>query len=547
VLFDGPMVLVSEDKKTAETNENKDETRPQIVIVDEEKRMIEAFFIAQVGLSFVNIDIREPLLALTCQATLREKEGNTNTPARGLGIAGVEREEDVQELSISVSNPNGDPTYLIGSPEDERSREVVTIMKSQERDIFQGLTGGDRLPRSRLYPARNDEIKDSRKLDRNRQRSGTEAGRTTMVLRKSYRSILPILSVLTVRMRTLPTACLPPVSSSRNDDYPIDGDLAATICIEVEAGQLGNGVEFEVENVAVAAGRHGIEAGSLGTDDWGKAKVKLATPFSAADGESQDRFPFDIKMHDQYNLVYHVTASSSPSGIPLNGLPETAEVGGNWGTQTESIPLRIDVIGRVKNRKQESPDEMEFINVPFTSTWNTVIELRTSEKQNRTATFRPISNPNGTGRNSIESTVGGRTGSMRNVSSSARSTASLSGKQQNSPQIPLHRDLVVSAKIIREHDDNAYISSPTPDAGFQIDGTDDGERPVKCYEVFYLELTVLNASGRTVRLMVASGQSGRADGSNGEEKGARRLISGQKPIETCKSATPMNYKHFVSD
>lgn len=309
----------------------------------------------------------------------------------------------------------------------------------------------------------------------------------------------------------------------------MEGDLAATICIEVEAGQLeARGETFEVEQVRVVAGRQGTDPTAIGADALARPRVTLALPpkpNSGAKGDpaGQDHFPFDVRLHDQHNLIYNVSASSMPNGVPSNGLPsEGGEIGGSWGSRSESVPLRIDVIGRVKQTKGSV---VEYINASFTSTWNTVIELKTPEKKNRLSTFRSISSSLNARPQSIGS-VPGRTSSLRQIP--------MSGKTQVSTPLPFHRDLVVTANIIGSADGNG--PEPQDGTGVSADLSLRESRrgnEVACYEIFYLEVTVLNASGRTVRLMLSSGETASLRGVE-EEKGVRRLISPSANSRSCK-------------
>jgi hypothetical protein len=547
-----------------------------ILIQDEQSRTMSAYFVAEVPLSFANVDMQHPLLALTCHATLRERDGSNYKPPSnlGLGILPDLHSSDpdaVQEVVVNVLGPEGEDVDLSG-------QEIITIEKSQERDLFRGLAGGSGgLPWSRLHGSTSAASTSSsdRQLERTRSARSRSAKTSTTVLRKSFRAILPILSVLTVRMRTLPVACLPPASSTNissspskgngglGQDQALEGDLAATICIEIEAGQLeGKGEAFQVEEVKVIAGRQGIDPTATGMDMNARPRVRLALPNrssapqengdlqgdgrSSSPQEQSSHFPFDVRLHDQHNLIYNVSASSMPNGIPSNGLPmEGGEIGGSWGSRSESVPLRIDVIGRVKRIKDKGRDrssdkdaevEMEYVNAAFSSTWNTVIELKTADRKNRTSTFRSISSlmPMNGRPTSIGSTIQGKSQSAMNVPASARMGPG-SGKTQGSAPLPFHRDLVVTANIIGE-DEREFgsfgISSPSPDPP-EPDEMRRGSE-VACFEVFYVEITVLNASGRTVRLMISSGQSGRGQGAE-EVKGVRRLISSGRASTAGKS------------
>ena len=498
-----------------------------IIIKDPEGKTFKAYFVAEIPLSFANVDMLHPLLALTCQATIRERDGFETTirANRGLGIVAASTDEDseVQEVAIKVHAPD----Y-----EDDLSKEIVTIEKAQERDMFRGLAGpAGGLPFSRLNPSKTQERTYAKTSVSSRSNKTS-----TTVLKKSFRAILPILSVLTVRMRTLPIAVLPPSSSSSGSalsgpgsEFMMEGDLAATICIEVEAGQLeARGETFEVEQVKVVAGRQGSDPTAIGADATVRPRVTLALPpkpKSGAEGVAtrQDHFPFDVRLHDQHNLIYNVSASSMPNGVPSNGLPsEGGEIGGSWGSRSESVPLRIDVIGRVKQTKD---GVVTYINASFTSTWNTVIELKTPEKKNRLSTFRSISSSLNARPNSIGS-VPGRTSSLRQIP--------MSGKTQAPTPLPFHRDLVVTANIIGSGDDNGV--DPRNGSEGNGDPSTGGSRrgnEVACYEVFYLEVTVLNASGRTVRLMLSSGETASLRGVE-EEKGVRRLISPSATTRSCK-------------
>ena len=512
-----------------------------IIVKDEEARTMSAYFVAEVPLSFANVDMQHPLLALTCHATLRERDGSgfKLPPARGLGIVADPTDTDeVQEIVVNVHGPDG---------EDVSGQEIVTAEKSQERDLFRGLAGASGLSWSRLNPSStSNRLSERASRSFRAVKANSPTATTTTVLRKSFRAILPILSVLTVRMRTLPVACLPPTApkpsltgSTLFSDQTLEGDLAATICIEIEAGQLeGRGESFEVAEVKVVAGRQVIDPTAAGIELSTRPRVRLALPprpTSAESSESSEQgaghFPFDIRLHDQHNLIYNVTASSMPNGIPSNGLPlEGGEIGGSWGTRSESVPLKIDVIGRVKQMKG---DRIEYVNAAFSSTWNTVIELKTADKKNRTSTFRSISTLAAKGRPASTVSIAGRSVSAMNMPMNVR-TGPQSGKTQQSSasaSLPFHRDLVVTANIISETESGGFGATNSPPDS-PIDETRPGNE-VKCYEVFYLEITLLNASGRTVRLMISSGQSGRRQGAD-ELKGIKRLISPLTADPVCK-------------
>lgn len=540
-----------------------------------------AYYLAQVPLTFANVDMPDPLLALTCQATLREKAGSAPKRLRGLGFADEQENMTVESAVPEIKLPPSEE-----ESGGDRARDVVTLQVARERDVLQGLAGPSTLPLSRLFPSSSSVSSPS---DHRHSAQLAEHSTSTTVLRKSFRAILPILSVLTVRMRTLPVACLPPPhpftdsSTSINQqassssaaaanghiimDSETDRDLVATICIEVEAGQLKpKEQEFEVEKIQVVAGRQGVDMTALAGNLPGKPRVTLALPHSGDPSNAPPvmQFPFAIRTHDQRNLIYNITARTSAGNVPSGSRPATVnslstngarheEFGGSWGQQVEPVPLRIDVVGRVKNisNQEDKATGSAYVNSSFSSTWNTVIDLRTPDKQNQLSIFRstqPPPPPPHLRNRPISSTSAVSTPTnMTTARSQPGPSARVSSARLNPNHVnpsAFHRDLVVTAKVMPEL---KQTNGEMRIEHSQAVGDDDtanlsNHMALNCFEVFYLELSVLNASGRTVKLMVGSREfREHQQGATGHdrEKASRRLLEcSQMPSSSHLTSRP---------
>lgn len=274
-----------------------------------------------------------------------------------------------------------------------------------------------------------------------------------MVLRKSYRTVLPLYSAITVKMRTLPT----PLSQTTDTD---DGEsLTSTICIEVESGHGQPGLSFHVTNVRVSTRQ------TEGTHSSTDIVHLLASKDDAA-----DYFPFQLERFAQHNLVYDIKAeaSSSNAGLQNQYLSATGKV----------EHLRIDVHGFATTL-----DDQKLTPV-FTSTWNTVLELRNADLQSRVAYLRPISDPS--------TRVPHRPTSPP---ASARSRqSSIYPQQPKKPPKVLHRDLVVSLNLIEAGDRGTTTSTSRDPSALN---------EVNLFDTIDAEVTILNVSGRTVRLVLS--------------------------------------------
>lgn len=300
-----------------------------------------------------------------------------------------------------------------------------------------------------------------------------------LVLRKSYRSILPLYSALTVKMRTLPT----PIPYSQNsEDDPMSDGLMSTICIEIEAGHVQPDLQFQVTNVRVSTRQS--EGAYVSTN---------ITRLLASEQDAETYFPFQLERFAQHNLVYNIITSSSVTGGQLQTQYLVSE------RQVEH--LRIDVDGFVttsaynsnpnsdKNRDKNSKSgngSHGKLTREFTSTWNTVLELRNAgaSAQSRVAVLRPIHNTT-----TFSDTV-------EPIPRSAQ-TAGSGGAKKHSRNA-LHRDLVVSLSLI-ESSSRSQDKGPVSSAEHQHAGLEQ----VTAFDTVDAEVTILNVSGRTVRLVLS--------------------------------------------
>lgn len=279
-----------------------------------------------------------------------------------------------------------------------------------------------------------------------------------MVLRKSYRSILPLYSAITVKMRTLPT----PLSQTTDTD---DGEsLTSTVCIEIEAGHVQPELSFEVTDVRVTTRQ---TEGAYATTDI----IHLR---AADDEEEADYFPFQLERYSQHNLVYNIRAdaSSATSGQTQNPF---------FSSHTKVEHLRIDVDGSAVTA------DGQHLTPIFTSTWNTVLELRDSDLQSRVAYLKPITSDPST-------RLASRPLSLPPISARSRHSGQFPTKKP--PPKALHRDLVVSLNLVETNEHGAL--SPK-------DGSNTNQ--VHLFDTIDAEVTILNVSGRTVRLVLSDLES----------------------------------------
>lgn len=299
-----------------------------------------------------------------------------------------------------------------------------------------------------------------------------------LVLRKSYRSILPLYSALTVKMRTLPT----PIPFSQNSaDDPMSNGLMSTICIEIEAGHVQPDLQFQVTNVRVSTRQS--EGAYISTN---------ITRLLASERDAETYFPFQLERFTQHNLVYNIITSPSVTGGQL----QTQYLASD--RQVEH--LRIDVDGFVttsayntnsnkigssdsdKNSEHGGASDGKLTGI-FTSTWNTVLELRNAgtSAQSRVALLRPIT-----------------TYSNDSEPMPQSAHTAVSGGAKKPSRNALHRDLVVSLSLLensaRSHDQESEQPGDQQHTGLQ---------QVNAYDTIDAEVTILNVSGRTVRLVLS--------------------------------------------
>ncbi|KAJ9122369.1 hypothetical protein QFC22_001791 [Naganishia vaughanmartiniae] len=406
---------------------------PRCLVLETEEG-ISAYWIGQVPLAFANVDMRDPLLAVTCHVTLRGSK-IAEVDDKNVDTAGAGREDESEEMVTTDS--------LVGM-----------------QDVLAGLGGED--PSSRSTPL------------------SIMRPEAALVLRKSYRSVLPLYSALTVKMRTLPT----PIPFSQNSaDDPMSDGLMSTICIEIEAGHVQPDLQFQVTNLRVSTRQS--EGAYVSTN---------ITRLLASEQDAETYFPFQLERFAQHNLVYNIITSPSVTGGQLQTqylVPDR---------QVEH--LRIDVDGFVttsayNNNKDNNDDSINIINTSehrrggkltreFTSTWNTVLELRNAgaSAQSRVASLRPIH----------DTTASNDT--IEPIPRSAQTAGS--GRAKKPLRSALHRDLVVSLSLIEN-----FTSSNDKGTAQSGDQQHAGMERVDAYETVDAEVTILNVSGRTVRLVLS--------------------------------------------
>lgn len=260
--------------------------------------------------------------------------------------------------------------------------------------------------------------------------------------------MLPLYSAITVKMRTLPT---PLTRTTVNDDVD---SLTSTICIEIESGHEQSGMAFQVTNVRVSTRQ--TEGAHASTD---------IVHLLANKDEETDYFPFRLERFAQHNLVYTIKADASSSA--------SGQIHNQYLSADGKVEhLRIDVDGFATSLQEEK------ITPVFTSTWNTVLELKNADLQSRVAYLKPINDP---------------TNQPFSPPASARSRQSSQFVLPKKASKVLHRDLVVSLNLIETGDRGATTAC----------GESLTLNMVNLFDTIDAELTILNVSGRTVRLVLS--------------------------------------------
>ncbi|KAJ9092854.1 hypothetical protein QFC19_008578 [Naganishia cerealis] len=337
-----------------------------------------------------------------------------------------------------------------------------------------------------------------------------------LALRKSYRSILPLYSALTVKMRTLPTPI--PFTQNSADVLTSDG-LMSTICIEIEPGHVQPDLQFQVTNVRVSTRQSEGAYVSTNIDQ-----------LLAAQQDPDTYFPFQLERFAQHNLVYNIITSPSLTAGHL----QTQYLASD--RQVEH--LRIDVDGFVttlaynsNNGHRGSVDGR--VTSEFTSTWNTVLELRNAgtSAQSRIAVLRPIHDPTAVATDALPLSAAAR-------SHSAQTTGSGGGLGKKF--IPrngsaLHRDLVVSLSLIENSKRPSSSLSPGTGSPAHPYHRHAGLEQVTAYDTVDAEVTILNVSGRTVRLVLSDVEGPGSDRSQGGDPlplvaGNQRSLTGSTDI-----------------
>ena len=298
-----------------------------------------------------------------------------------------------------------------------------------------------------------------------------------MVLRKSYRSVLPLYSAITVKMRTLP---IPLVQATDTDDSE---SLTSTICIEIESGHGQSGLAFQVTNVRVSTRQ--TEGSHMSTE---------IMHLLANQDEAMDYFPFRLERFAQHNLVYNIKADASTSA--------TSQIHNQYLSANGKVEhLRIDIDGFAYSLHEGN------LTPQFTSTWNTILELKNADLQARVAYLKPIND-------SLNQPF--------STPSSARSRQSSQFAQPKKASKVLHRDLVVSLNLIEAGGCGATaVSSDSTILNKVI-----------LFDTIDAEVTILNVSGRTVRLVMSE-----LDGNQTISGPATHLASAQRRKATRAKST----------
>lgn len=335
--------------------------------------------------SFLRLNVSDPLLCLTVSATLREKPLPLAQPNHPLRL-----------FFASVGQPLTDPespTTIEGTPVEPE--EDIMDGGLQEVNLLTGLLGGPvfsnsgsqiSLPSTRLGTASRQNLFSLPPVRLPPLPTPSPSPMTAVriahpTLRKSFRRTLRTVSGFRVRMRTVfvPYVLLPETQVSLDSDDAQDErerreagneERTVVLCVEIEnSGESGSDVGFLVEKVDVKVGGEGAKATLIG---WGEGSFKR-------DAELKT-FPLQVEAMAQYNLLYAVSFLRPPEEIEGFSLSRDLQNHPTNSAAELQRPVTINIFGKPYSQ----PLDEDFTSYPtrtFASRWNCVLDLSTHQGQ----------------------------------------------------------------------------------------------------------------------------------------------------------------------
>lgn len=393
-----------------------------------------------------------------------------------LGItATITLRHQVAGIDQTAGGSQGEITQnASGAPSPELTPQKVSTASLRNQDLLQGLGGADPLPSVRLkyvqdclFPtfstvASANSI--STKVTLDRPVRGMDDYASAAVLRKSFRCVLPIVSALQVRMRTLPAIPVEEHLDSGAGDVDVaiqqgnESDRGRTlICIEAElgAGTVGEELEYELSELEVLVG----------------GKKRAVSLWAEMEGDG-GQFPLTIRRSEQHNFVFKI--------LPLVGQFDEGELGPER--------IRIEARGKVT---ESSPSTKAFQTDQFSAIWNSVVDMAALAIPQKTARF-DHGLPSG---DAMQPSSALPTTAMGSIHPGAFKNAERNtnpfGQADGGVGAELQRDLIISASIVP--------------LGSEQEGEDarKSANDVKTFQSFMLEIIFLNLADEVLKLMVA--------------------------------------------
>ncbi|KAL4073822.1 TRAPP trafficking subunit Trs65-domain-containing protein, partial [Scleroderma citrinum] len=338
--------------------------------------------------SFLRLPFDDPLLCLTCFATLRERAlsllQTTHPFVKFLLQQGLVPSQDAAEDRSSVQHKDPDD----GEQDDSVFEEVNLLDALAIGSSLSSDTEPLYLPSTRLGNVTRRQLFSLPSISSSSESTLIDAGSKRgphHVLRKSFRKTLQMASGFRVRMRTVfvPHVLLPKdrsaseTSGVQDDENDFDGgneereagnsERTVVLCIEVEnSGDPGPHIGFSLERIDVKIGGEGTTTRLIG---WGDDACKS--------GVEEGIFPLFLGPMEQYNLLYVVSflnVINHKDGFPLSA--SSAKLGTELQRAvTISIHGRPYFFDSGLEGDSKDPSSLSYPTRTFSSKWNCILDL----------------------------------------------------------------------------------------------------------------------------------------------------------------------------
>ncbi|KAF8635606.1 hypothetical protein AX15_000246 [Amanita polypyramis BW_CC] len=370
---------------------SKDAKEGFTLVWSPEEQVWAAIYSFSLTVSFLRLNVPDPLLCLTVSTTLRDKPITTASSEHPLALYFA------KVGSRSSLNEPDPPTPVNGGPQENPTEPGFHGF--EEVNLLQGLHGGPTfgtgtskvtLPSTRLGTVSRQKLFSLPPINLPTPEPPEPSPMTALrtahpTLRKSFRKTLNTVSGFRVRMRTvfIPYVLLPRRASSTFDDGEDERDKreagneerTVVLCIEIEnSGESGPDVGFEVEKVVVNVGGEDTEARLIG---WGEASLKNM--------DESKIFPLYIDSCAQYNILYAVWFLHPPDELSGPLLNRGQSSSGPSAALQRAVAIYVHgkpyekQSSESRNNKADSP---LYPTQTFSSRWNCVLDLGVRETQN---------------------------------------------------------------------------------------------------------------------------------------------------------------------